>query len=80
MHSSLGTFTVYIVCVVFKKILRYKTSDLNTKSLFEANVVLSVARIPYSLFDCDLCFTYINLFCWPALLIMNSVFEVKYFF
>lgn len=45
-----------------KKTLRYKTRDLNTKSLFEASVVLSVERILYCLFDCDLCFSHINLF------------------
>lgn len=48
--------------MVFKKnILRYKPSDLNTKSLSEANAALSVAGILRCLLDRDPCFTYINL-------------------
>lgn len=64
IHNAFLPRHIYSLYSVWylKKILRYKTGDLNTKSLFEANVVLSVARILYCLFDCDLCFTYINLF------------------
>lgn len=52
IHNAFLPRHIYSLYSVWylKKVLRYKTGDLNTKSLFEANVVLSAARILYCLF------------------------------